>query len=619
MGDGRSSLANRLSATILVAVSPLIVTNILVITATLREADQVASRQLVSHGREAAILTSEWRHDQLAHLNLLESTLTSIPSTRTSRRRFLQAILARQVEWEGIGFLPAASWKRGMWALHPPLLVPGPPGRPIVFEKLWAVAPGMLAMAIRVRSSPDVVVALISEPSLNRLLREVGRSIEGEPGSRMQSRYRIDDWQGHLLAGSPMLPGPGKSSPGSPVLSFPDDHLGIRVQVPSTYLSIQWAEPRHQLHGDMLEQLPAMHLLEMLATLGAILWLRKRARVFMTPIAELDAVARKLGEGNLLARVTDPPPDEFGDLGRTFNAMADQIGSARRDLERAVTERTRELHHSNQDLEEAKARLEMVNRDLHCTVDVLRRLDRQRSEFLDALSHDLRIPLTAIQGQAELLEEEFMGPLVDGQLKAVKDLQEAVRSVTRMLDELLEFARLESGKGKLSCTSFPVMEWLRTTLMPLKILADRRCQLMAMEVDPALSEMIADPDRLQLVMTNIVSNAVKFTPHGGRITIRALRRENRVRFEVEDNGMGILLEEQEKLFQRFYRAKGSEKVPGTGLGLAVSRGIIEMHEGSIGLASTPGKGSLFWFEIPQPDDTLSRHDTETSVENLRET
>ncbi|MEB3186691.1 MAG: HAMP domain-containing sensor histidine kinase [bacterium] len=604
MQDRGQGLVNRLSATILVAVLPLLLTNLLLLSLTQREVGESARLLLRNHALEASYLVREWRYDQVTILDLLKTALLELDGL-PDIDALLWRSLAVLTEWDGVGYLPDGDWSRAIWVMRPPLV---PPSRPSLLApdgRLWLLQPGMVAMLgtlLREGGRADRLVALIQEGSAARLLGNVGASRDARGRPFDQATYLVEDYQDRLLISSPLLPGRQKSRQGT-VWRTERAEYAMRVLVPGTLLKLTWAEPIQQLETPSSASLPPAHLLEMMALLGAVLWLRHRARNFMMPLAELEDVTRRFGEGELGARVPQPPPDEFGDLGRAFNAMANQIVGARRELERAVQERTRDLFRTNQDLEEARARQEVLNRDLRTTVDDLMRLDRQRSEFLDAVSHDLRIPLTAIQGQAELLEEQYLGPLVEAQREAVAQLKEAVQSVTRMLDGLLEFARFERGGGELNRLTFPVREWLRATLMPLKILADRQCQLMSMDIDPDLDEMTADPDRLQSVMNNLVSNAVKFTPHGGRIQVRVRCVDSRIRFEVEDTGMGIPLEEQGKLFRRFYRARGSEHIKGVGLGLAVARGIIEMHGGQIGVVSEPGKGSLFWFEIPRSPET----------------
>ena len=601
MQERGQGLAKRLSATILAAVVPVVLSSFILLGLTIREVGESARLLLRNHALEATYFVQEWRHDQLKGLAMLRASILQM-NGKTTIRQLFDGVLKVELDWDGLGYLPAGDWSRGHWVMRPPLLPPKAQTLLPPDERIWLVSPGLVAMMVSMPPAdskrPDRLVAIIHEQSVARLLQLVGagRGVHERPFA--SASYRIEDYLDRLLVASTVQPGHFTTRE-SGVWHTENGELAMRIPVPETSLKLLWAEPRHLLENPTGRALPSLHMLELATVLGALVWLRRRAGRFLAPLAELEVVARRLGEGDLGARVVQLPPDESGDLGRTFNAMAVQIEHARRDLERAVQDRTRKLNLTNQDLEEAKARLEVLNRDLHTTVDDLKRLDRQRSEFLDALSHDLRIPLTAIQGQVELLEEEYLGPLVDGQRTALSQLREAVVSVTRMLDELLEFTRLERGGGELNRSSFPVREWLRITLLPLKILADRQCQLMTMDVTPDIDEIFADPDRLQSVLSNLVSNAVKFTGHGGRIVIRVRRRDEQLRFEVEDTGRGIAQEEQGKLFQRFYRARGSEDVKGVGLGLAVARGIVEMHGGRIGVVSEPGKGSMFWFEIPQ--------------------
>lgn len=370
-----------------------------------------------------------------------------------------------------------------------------------------------------------------------------------------------------------------------------DRIYGYRL-APKTNWRVFIGIPTKVMTGLQYRLLPPSLLLDLLATLMTFGLLVYAARRFTRPILEIREVAGVFGAGKLSVRVRELPCDELGELGAAFNRMADQIQASQSELERQVRDRTRELEMTN-------AQLTLLNRQLSGTVDDLRRLEQQRAEFLNMISHDLRIPLTAIMGYAEFLEEGTGGGgLNPQQMEFVRGMLSAIESMTKLLEQLLDYARIEAGQLKLECQALNLSELLTDALNPLKVLAARKQQTFSEHVPEVLPLVHADPDRIQQVLTNFVSNAVKFTQDHGTIVVSAEPHDGMVRVSVADSGAGISREDQSHLFQRFFRAKNTEQVPGTGLGLSIAKGIIDAHGGRIGVSSELGKGSTFWFDLP---------------------
>lgn len=342
-----------------------------------------------------------------------------------------------------------------------------------------------------------------------------------------------------------------------------------------------------------------LDLVAMLLTLGLVILMARR---FTQPALALRDAAIAFGEGDHAARVAHPPADEIGDVGRAFNRMADQIEASQANLEQLVRDRTTQLETANEALETSNAQMVLANRQLSATVDDLKRLEQQRAEFLNMTSHDLRIPLTAIRGYAEFLEEGTGGTLSPQQQEFVRSMLASVERMTHLLEELLDFARVEAGQLKLDCQPLDLTELINDSIEPLEVLAKRKHQELVCHLPTGLPLVTADPSRIQQVVTNFLSNAIKYTPEHGRIEVRLEARDGMLRTSVTDTGIGISEADRRELFKRFFRARNAEGIPGTGLGLSIAKGIVEAHGGRVGVESQLGIGSTFWFELPVTSD-----------------
>jgi signal transduction histidine kinase len=225
-------------------------------------------------------------------------------------------------------------------------------------------------------------------------------------------------------------------------------------------------------------------------------------------------------------------------------------------------------------------------------------MDRLKSNFVSAISHDLRTPLTSIRGYAEFLEDEIGGPLSPEQHAFVAQLMRGAIRLEHLVDDLLDFARLDAGTFKLRCETSDLAERLYEVAASLRPqVEEARLQLV---VEPPAGPLVAEMDegRVERVLFNLLHNAIKFTPAGGTIRVRAWRRGGQLRCEVQDSGPGISSPDQARLFQRFSQLQSGSEKGGTGLGLSICRAIIDAHGGAIGVSSQPGHGATFWFTLP---------------------
>ncbi len=274
-----------------------------------------------------------------------------------------------------------------------------------------------------------------------------------------------------------------------------------------------------------------------------------------------------------------------------------------RTLEQRVSERTLSLLEANVSLKKEIDRKERVERELHKAKERAEQANRAKSEFLANMSHELRTPLNAVIGLSEILQDETYGELNTNQQEYVAIILESGTHLLRLINDILDLAKVEAGKMELELNELRVAELIRECLHLIKEKAASRQIKLQHHISDDVNKLIirADMVKLKQILFNLLSNAAKFTPMGGHIRVDASRNGSDLVVGVSDTGIGINAQDYEKIFKEFEQvdASLSRRQQGTGLGLALTRRLVELHGGRIRVESEGiGKGSSFTFTIP---------------------
>ncbi len=307
------------------------------------------------------------------------------------------------------------------------------------------------------------------------------------------------------------------------------------------------------------------------------------------------------------------------------------------ELEQRVHERTAQLEQANallmqevqerQRVEEALAiqsaslvrQVEEQTRDLRLANARLAHAARMKDDFLANMSHELRTPLNAILGLSEALQEEVYGPLTERQHNSLRSIEESGRHLLELINDILDLSKIESGKSELQLTNVSVENVCHASMRLLKNQSHKKRLILTESLDSSVTHLLTDERRLKQMLVNLLTNAVKFTPEGGRVGLDVVGdKENQVvHFHVWDKGIGIAEEDINRLFKPFEQLDSGldRHHEGTGLGLALVARLAEMHGGSVTVESTIGAGSRFTITLPwkvsQPQQQQGQDDPNT--------
>jgi signal transduction histidine kinase len=227
-------------------------------------------------------------------------------------------------------------------------------------------------------------------------------------------------------------------------------------------------------------------------------------------------------------------------------------------------------------------------------------MKRLKSNFINAASHELRTPLSSIIGFAEFLEDHLAGPLTEQQQGFVHEIQHGAGRLMELVDDLLDFARMEAGTFKLEVGKAELSTVTKRAIASLEPQLQERQLSLNTRLPVSPVEAIVDSRRVEQILLNLLGNAIKFTEPRGKIAVRLTVKPTEARWEIHDTGIGISAENLPHVFEKFFQvdASSTREQGGTGLGLAIARALVEAHGGAIGAESTPGKGTTFWFTLP---------------------
>lgn len=347
---------------------------------------------------------------------------------------------------------------------------------------------------------------------------------------------------------------------------------------------------------------------------GIVVWLAAvvinyltLTKLILSPVRRLRETTEKVEAGDLAIRSEIRTGDEFEQLSDAFNAMLDRVSQGQAQL-RAINEnldfKLNELAETNVGLFES---------------------NRLKSEFLANVSHELRTPLNSIIGFAELLRELASGDdEIDSKRKRyLSNILDSGRSLLEMINELLEMAKIEAGRMEVNIEPTSISDLLEGLAGIMRPQAELKSIELRTQVSRTLPMVDTDPGKLQQILYNFISNAIKFTPQSGTVTLtadRLTRQDNRpgVRLGVADTGPGIPYDMQDTIFEKFRQVDASHtrQHAGTGLGLAICRELAEMLGASVSLVSEPGRGATFYVDLPptyQPEEPQSLMGEEAGV------
>lgn len=307
---------------------------------------------------------------------------------------------------------------------------------------------------------------------------------------------------------------------------------------------------------------------------------RVLARRLTGPIVQVQQGAAQFGAGKLETRINVKTGDEVEQLANEFNKMAGQLQDYTTGLERKVQEKTVELATANAELAAA---------------------NRHKSEFLANMSHELRTPLNAVIGFSDVLSRQMFGPLNATQTEYVRDINQSGQHLLSLINDILDLSKIEAGRMELDAAEVPLAAAIGNALTLVRERAQTHGLKLIEDTSAAPEFWVLDERKFKQMLVNLLANAVKFTPSGGTVTLRAWCEDDSLRVSVADTGVGIAPEDHAAVFEEF-RQVGSDidrKHEGTGLGLALVRKFAELHGGSVNVRSALGEGAEFTLRLPK--------------------
>ncbi len=378
--------------------------------------------------------------------------------------------------------------------------------------------------------------------------------IEGDQSFMLQDQSRDPGTQFAVKAAD--LASRATALGGKPVLEFAHPIRSEGLVVGALRVGYDVHASEESVRAALRESLRRFLFVALLCLVVGILGAALLANNFHKPLEEMLDGARRIGSGDLKHKIPVERQDEFGELSSAFNEMGDRLNE----------------------------------------------LDEIKQAFFQTITHDLRNPLSAIMGYAEILSESLKDTVTEKQLSQIKIVHTAAGQLTAMVNDILDISKLEAGAMKLEFQPVSLRDIVTQLVDLLSVQAQKFKVTLAADLDADLPSIHADLDLLRRVVMNLITNALKFTPEGGTVTVRAAREgADSVRLAVTDTGCGIPKEKLKYMFTKFFQVdetKTLARKKGTGLGLTIVKQVVEAHGGKVWVESEWQKGSSFIFVLP---------------------
>ena len=412
-------------------------------------------------------------------------------------------------------------------------------------------------------------------PSMLNSLPSVSQQQPAQSSNPDATRFLLPVYEQHLS-----LTGQATDKPGSQLLGWVELELSHHSTLLSGYRS---------LLASLLLIVTGLMVTALLAV--------RMSRTINEPLRQIKHSVAQLKDGHLQTRLPPLGSHELDELASGINRMAESLQNAQEELQHSVDQATEDVRQNLETIEIQNIELDLARKEAL-------EASRIKSEFLANMSHEIRTPLNGILGFTKLLQKSELTPRQQDYLGTI---EKSADSLLAIINEILDFSKIEAGKLVLENIPFNLRDVLQDTLTILAPAAHvKQLELLSLVYRDTPLSLIGDPLRLKQVLTNLVSNAIKFT-RSGTIVIRAMLEDEsadqaQLRISVQDTGIGLSDDDLRELFQAFSQADNSlsRQAGGTGLGLVISKRLIEQMGGEIGVDSTPEQGSEFWITLNLP-------------------
>jgi len=423
----------------------------------------------------------------------------------------------------------------------------------------------------------------------------LGKFAENPELSELYTEYRMDGKQVFRYVTPIFLEQACLTCHGEPagepdVAGFPREGLRAGELVGAISVLIPMEETQATL-ADSRNSLLIFSLVLLVATLLGSLVLT--ARLVIRPLQELANMALQVGKGDLNAKFGNITAyGEVAALAHEFSVMVNTLKDLCQNMERKVKSRTRELEAANLRLQEGQKYLTQLNYKLSEN-------NRLKSEFMATVTHELKTPLTAIVAFCEILLDEIPGQLNGEQKEDLLDIKTSAQQLMILISDILDMAKFEAGALRVEKEKVDLNDVFRIVRRTMSAIAyQNNIRLTVVRAEVPL--LLGDPERLRQIISNLIANSIKFVKEGGEITVSAEADEEFVNISVADTGEGIPPELMPHIFEKFRQGEESLKHRrgGTGLGLALVKTLVELHDGSVSVISELGEGATFTIRIP---------------------